>query len=50
MRASLRTGLTGGSRVSSLPGGGGDGNGLLGLIGDRGESGVGVSEPGSGET
>lgn len=44
MRVNLRTGLAGGSRVCSLPGGGGDGNGLFGLTGVRGESGVGVSE------
>jgi hypothetical protein len=42
MRSSFRTGLVlgGGSLVCSLPGGGGEGSGLLGFMGERGETGV----------
>ncbi len=40
MRSNLKTGLAGGLRVCSLPGGGGEGSGLFGLAGDFGESGV----------
>lgn len=42
MRSSFRTGLVlgGGSLVCSLPGGGGEGSGLLGFMGERGERGV----------
>jgi len=41
MRSSFRTGLIlgGGSLACSLPGGGGEGRGLLGFIGERGERG-----------
>lgn len=39
MRSSLRTGFAGGSLANSLPGGGGDGSGLLGLAGDLGDKG-----------
>lgn len=37
MRSSFRTGftLTGGSLVCSLPGGGGEGSGLFGSMGER---------------
>lgn len=40
MRASFSTGLVGRSRLNSLPGGGGDGSGLLAFIGERDDDGV----------
>lgn len=41
MRSSFKTGFAGGPFVCSLPGGGGEGSGLLGLIGgERGDRSV----------
>jgi hypothetical protein len=52
MRSSFRTGLTlaGGSFVCSLPGGGGEGSGLFGSIGERGDNGKCRVVVGEGET